>query len=54
VTWRAWRCVLSRVSVPVINEDVEAGYWRARAERAEVRAGRLEAETAALRPSGTS
>jgi transposase len=41
--------VLGRVSVPVIDEDVEAGYWRARAERAEARAGRLEAETAALR-----
>jgi len=37
------------VSVPVIDEDVEAGYWRARAERAEAWAGRLEAETAALR-----
>ena len=35
--------------MPVIDEDVEAGYWRARAERAEARAGRLEAETAALR-----
>ena len=37
------------MSVPVIDEDAEAGYWRARAERAEARAGRLEAETAALR-----
>ncbi len=35
--------------VPVIDEDVEAGYWRARAERAEAWAGKLEAETAALR-----
>jgi transposase len=41
--------VLGRVPVPVIDEDVEAGYWRARAERAEARAGKLEAETAALR-----
>jgi transposase len=37
------------VPVPVIDEDVEAGYWRARAERAEARAGKLEAETAGLR-----
>jgi transposase len=38
--------VLGRVPVPVpvIDEDVEAGYWRARAERAEARAGKLEAE----------
>jgi hypothetical protein len=35
--------------VPVIDEDAEAGYWRARAERAEARAGKLEAESAALR-----
>ena len=35
--------------VPVIDEDVEAGYWRARAERAEARAEKLEAESAALR-----
>jgi transposase len=41
--------VLDRVPVPVIDEDVETGYWRARAERAEARAGKLEAETAALR-----
>jgi transposase len=41
--------VLGRVPVPVIDEDVEAGYWRARAERAEARAGKLEAESAALR-----
>ena len=49
MTWRVWRCVLDCVPVPVIDEDVEAGYWRARAERAEARAGKLEAETAALR-----
>jgi len=27
--------VLGRVPAPVIDEDVEAGYWRARAEWAE-------------------
>jgi len=37
------------VTAPVIDEDAGAGYWRARAEQAEVRAGKLEAEAAALR-----
>jgi transposase len=37
------------VTAPVIDEDADAGYWRARAEQAEVRAGKLEAEAAALR-----
>ena len=35
--------------MPVIDEDADAGYWRARAERAEARAGELEAVAAALR-----
>jgi len=40
--------VLDRVPVPVIDEDVEAGYWRARAERAEALAAGLRAENAGL------
>jgi transposase len=35
--------------VPVIDEDAEVGYWRARAGRAEARVAELEAATAALR-----
>jgi transposase len=42
--------VLGHVSsVPVIDEDVDVGYWRARAGRAEARVVELEAATAALR-----
>jgi hypothetical protein len=42
--------VLGQVSlVPVTDEDVDAGYWRARAGRAEARVVELEAATAALR-----
>jgi transposase len=37
------------VAAPVIDGHVDAGYWRARAERAEARAGELEAVAAALR-----
>ncbi len=37
------------MTAPVIDEDVDAGYWRARAEQAEARAGELEAVAAALR-----
>ena len=37
------------MAAPVIDRDVDAGYWRARAERAEARAGELEAVAAALR-----
>jgi transposase len=37
------------VAAPVIDGGVDAGYWRARAEGAEVRAGELEAVAAALR-----
>jgi uncharacterized coiled-coil DUF342 family protein len=37
------------VAAPVIDRDVDAGYWRARAERAEARAGELEVVAAALR-----
>ncbi len=35
--------------VPVIDEDADVGYWRARAGRAEARVAELEAATAALR-----
>src|SRR6266576_2101665 len=35
--------------VPVIDEDADVGYWRARAGRAEARVTELEAATAALR-----
>ena len=35
--------------VPVIDEDADVGYWRARAGRAEARVVELEAATAALR-----
>ncbi len=42
--------MLGQVSlVPVIDEDVDVGYWRARAGRAEARVVELEAATAALR-----
>ena len=34
--------------VPVIDEDVDAGYWRARAERAETLVAELRAENAGL------
>jgi transposase len=34
--------------VPVIDEDADVGYWRARAGRAEARVAELEAATAAL------
>ena len=34
--------------MPVIDEDADVGYWRARAGRAEVRVAELEAATAAL------
>jgi len=36
------------VPVPVIDEDVDAGYWRARAERAEALVAELRAENAGL------
>ena len=35
--------------MPVIDEDADVGYWRARAGRAEVRVAGLEAAAAALR-----
>ena len=35
--------------MPVIDEDADVGYWRARAGRAEARVAELEAATAALR-----
>lgn len=35
--------------MPVIDEDADAGYWRARTGRAEARVAELEAATAALR-----
>jgi transposase len=35
--------------VPVIDEDADVGYWRARAGRAKTRVAELEAATAALR-----
>ncbi len=42
--------MLEHVSfVPVIDEDADVGYWRARAGRAEARVVELEAATAALR-----
>ncbi len=42
--------MLDHVSpVPVIDEDADVGYWRARAGRAEARVAELEAATAALR-----
>jgi transposase len=40
--------VLGCVPAPVIDEDVEAGYWRARAGRAEALAAELRAENAGL------
>jgi transposase len=40
--------VLGCVPVPVIDEDVEAGYWRARAERAEALVTELRADKAGL------
>ncbi len=50
VTWLLWRCVLDHVfPVPVIDEDADVGYWRARAGRAGARVAELEAAAAALR-----
>jgi transposase len=40
--------VLGCVPAPVIDEDVEAGYWRARAGRAEALVAELRAENAGL------
>jgi transposase len=40
--------VLGCVTAPVIDEDVEAGYWRARAGRAEALVAELRAENAGL------
>jgi hypothetical protein len=40
--------VLGCVAAPVIDEDVEAGYWRARAGRAEALVAELQADNARL------
>jgi hypothetical protein len=40
--------VLGCVPVPVVDEDVAAGYWRARAGRAEALVAELRAENAGL------
>ena len=40
--------MLGRVPAPVIDEDVEAGYWRARAGRAEALVAELRAENTGL------
>jgi hypothetical protein len=40
--------VLGRVTAPVIDEDVAAGYWRARAGRAEALVAELRADKAGL------
>jgi hypothetical protein len=40
--------VLDGVHAPVIDEDVAAGYWRARAEQAEALVAELRAENAGL------
>ena len=40
--------MLGCVPAPVIDEDVAAGYWRARAERAEALVAELRAENAGL------
>jgi len=38
--------VLGGVTAPVIDEDVDAGYWRARAGQAEALVAELRAENA--------
>jgi hypothetical protein len=40
--------VLGCVPAPVVDEDVDAGYWRARAERAEMLVAELRADKAGL------
>jgi transposase len=49
LTWLLQRCVLDDVpSVPVIDEEADVGYWRARAEQAEALVVELRAENAGL------